>query len=88
MTWLHASLLYDPLIQPIIKGKDSSLSGRYCGIALTSCFSKVIELCVLEMYGECLLTSELEFGFKPGLSTTMCTGVLKAVISRSYHSTG
>ena len=74
----------DALIQPIIKGnnRDSSLSGIYCGIALTSCFSKVIELCVIEMYGECLLTSELQFGFKPGLSTTMCTGVLKAVVSR------
>ena len=74
----------DTLIQPIIKGnnRDSSLSGSYCGIALTSCFSKVIELCVIEMYGECLLTSELQFGFKPGLSTTMCTGVLKAVVSR------
>ena len=33
-------------------------------------------------YGECLLTSELQFGFKSGLSTTMCTGVLKAVVSR------
>ena len=70
MTWLHARCFSDALIQPIIKGnnKDSSLSGRYRGIALTLCFSKVIELCVLEMYGECLLTSELQFGFKPGLS--------------------
>ena len=46
---------------------------------MTSCFSKVI---VIEMYGECLLTSELQFGFKPGLSPTMCTGVLKAVVSQ------
>ena len=35
------------------------------------------------MYGECLRTSELQFGFKPGLSTAMCTGVLKAVVSQS-----
>ena len=46
---------------------------------MTSCFSKVI---VIEMYGECLLTSELQFGFKPGLSPTMCTGVLKAIVSQ------
>ena len=74
----------DALVQPITKGnnKDFSQTANYRGIALTSCFSKVIELCVLEMYGECLLTSELQFGFKPGLSTTMCTGVLKAVVSR------
>ena len=43
---------------------------------------KVIEQCVIEMYGECLFTSELQFGFKPGLSPTMCTGVLKAVVSQ------
>ena len=44
-----------------------------------------IELCVLEMYGEHLLTSisELQFGFKLGLSTMMCTGVLKAIVSQS-----
>ena len=74
----------DALIQPITKGnnKDCSLSANYRGIALTSCFSKVIELCILEIYGKYLPTSELYFGFKPGLSTTMCTGVLKAVVSR------
>ena len=26
-------------------------------------------------------TSELQFGFKPGFSTTLCTGVLKNVVS-------
>ena len=51
-------------------------------IALTSCFSRLLEYCILEDYGSCLLSSHLQFGFKPGLSTTMCTGVLKAVISR------
>ena len=72
----------DALVQPITKGnnKDCSLPVNYHGIALTSCFSKVIESCILEMYGKCLLTSELQFGFKPGLFTTMCTGVLKAVV--------
>ena len=43
---------------------------------------KVIELCILELYGQHLLSSQLQFGFKPGLSTTICTGVLKAVVSR------
>ena len=28
-----------------------------------------------------MLSSHLQFGFKPGLSTTLCTGVLKATIS-------
>ena len=49
---------------------------------MAPCLSKVIELCILELYGQHLLSSQLQFGFKPGLSTTICTGVLKAVVSR------
>ena len=81
------SCFSDALIQPIPKGnnKDYSLSSNYRGIALASCFSKVIELCILELHGQRLLSSQLQFGFKPGLSTTMCTGVLKAVVSRYLH---
>ncbi len=40
------------------------------------------ELCILQACGEKLLSSQLQVGFIPGLSTTMCTGVLKAVVSR------
>ena len=64
-------------VQPIPKGgEDYSLS---TGIALASCLSKVIELCIL---GQHLLSSQPQFGFKPGLSTTICTGILKAVVSQ------
>jgi len=74
----------DAVIIPIPKGgnTDLSQSSNYRGIALASCFSKLLEYCILEDYGSCLLSSHLQFGFKPGLSTSMCTGVLKAVISR------
>ena len=74
----------DAVIISIPKGGNMDLlqSSNYRGIALTSCFSKLLEYCILEDYGSCLLSSHLQFGFKPGLSTTMCTGVLKAVISR------
>ena len=44
----------------------------------TSCIKHIIILLLL-------LSSQLQFGFKPGLSTTMCTGVLKAVVSRYLH---
>ena len=55
------SCFSDVLIKPIPKGnnKDYSLSSNYHGIALASCFSKVIELCNLELHGEHLLSSHL-----------------------------
>ena len=70
----------DAVIIPIPKGgnTDLSQSSNYRGIALASCFSKLLEYCILEDFGSCFLSSHLQFGFKPGLSTTMCTGVLKA----------
>ena len=65
---------------PMDGNMDLSQSSNYRGIALASCFSKLLEYCILEDFGSCLLSSHLEFVFKPGLSTTMCTGVLKAAI--------
>ena len=75
----------DAVIIPIPKGgnTDLSQSSNFRGIALASSFSKLLEYCILEDFGSCLLSSHLQFGFKPGLSTTMCTGVLKAAISCS-----
>ena len=57
-------LISDAIVQPIRKGgnKDCSLSVNYRGIALASCLSKVIELCILELYGQHLLSSQLQFG--------------------------
>ena len=59
---------------------------RDCGdsyrpIALASTLSKILEWCILLKFNNYLQTSELQFGFKPGLSTTFCTGVLKGVVS-------
>ena len=68
---------------PMSGNTDLSQSSNYRGIALASCFSKLLEYCILEDFGSCFLSSHLWFDFKPGLSTTMCTGVLKAC---SYFS--
>ena len=38
-------------------------------------------MCILLKYGDSF-TSPLRFGFKPGLSADMCTGLIKNVISR------
>ena len=61
----------DAIVQPILKGAG--------GIALASPFSKLMEWCIILMYGEYLISSNLQFGFKKGLSTSMCTGLLKIV---------
>ena len=73
----------DVTIQPIPKGsKDPSVSSNYHGIALASSLSKVLEWSILLSWSQFFSTSELQFGFKSGFSTTLCTGVMKAVINR------
>jgi len=48
-------------------------------VSLASPFSKLIEWRIILMYGEYLISSNLQFGFKKGLSTSMCAGLLKIV---------
>ena len=67
--------LRDCVLTPIPKSnKDISQSQNYRGIALAS-----------SKYSSFLCTSHLQFGFKPGSSTTLCTGVLKNVVARYIH---
>ena len=66
--------------------KDSSCSSNYRGIAIASTLSKVLERVILhKKYSDFLCSSDLQFGFKPGYSTTLCTGVLKTTISRYLY---
>ena len=57
-------------------------SDNYRPIALAPTLSKVLEWCILLIYGDSFSTSPLQFGFKPGMSADMCTGLIKNVISR------
>ena len=68
------------IIIPVEKGAtlDSSKSDNYRGITLSSNLSKLFEMCLLELYGSYLLTSDLQFGFKKGLG---CSHALLAVRS-------
>ena len=76
-------LLRDCILQLIPKpGKDPTYSDNYRPIALAPTLSKVLEWCILFQYGDSFSTSPLQFGFKPGLSADMCTGLIKSVISR------
>lgn len=81
-------LLRDCVVLPIPKPfKDPSKSDNYRPIALASNLSKVFERCILCIYHTHLITTDLQFGFKSGTSTGLCTGVLKNVVS-SYLQCG
>ena len=78
-----SSILKDVTIQPIPKGsKGPSLSESYRGIALASSLSKVLEWSILLSWSEYFTTNDLQFGFKSGCSTTLCTAIMKTVINR------
>ena len=73
-------------MQPILKpGKDSSLSDNYRSIVLTPILSKVFEWCILIQFHASFVTSSLQFGFKPGVSSNLCTGLIKIVTDSFCH---
>ena len=77
------SLLTVSTIIPIPKGNQVNLSesANYRAITLSSILCKIIDLIVINRYGECLNTSVNQFGFKPKGSTSMCTMLVKETIS-------
>ena len=82
----HGTVPEDMSLSTVIlipKGRNCSLvdSTNYRGIALSSIFGKLFDLIMLSRNSDKLLTSDLQFGFKAKRSTSMCTMVLKEVIS-------
>ena len=78
--------LRDCVLQPILKpGKDPSDSDNYRPIALAPTLSKIFEWSILIDNRSVFATSTLQFGFKQGFSTQLCTGLIKNVIAR-YNS--
>ena len=72
--------LRDCILKPILKpGKDPSNSDSYRPIALAPTLSKLFEWCILIEHKPAFATSSLQFGFKQGLSTDLCTGLTKNV---------
>ena len=70
------------LLLPLIKNKNGALDDKsnYRAIALSTTLSKVLELILVERLQPFLNTSDAQFGFKPGHSTTLATFVLKETI--------
>ena len=67
----------------IPKDKSISLSKstNYRGISLFNSINKLFDYVIIDLCGDTLLTSEMQFGFKPKHSTTLCTTVLKEIIN-------
>ena len=67
---------------PIPKDKNKSLcsASNYRAIALSSIFSKILDWIILLKEEHSLCSSELQFGFKKGLSTTQCTFSMLEII--------
>ena len=70
-------LLFSNIIS-ISKNMRSSLcsSSNYREISLCSSICKVLDMAIMEQFGKYLCTSDWQFGFKPGISTTMCRALL------------
>ena len=73
---------------PISKGKNCCLndSNNYRGICLSSIICKIIDLIILGRYLDKLSSSQLQFGFKSGCSTNMCTLLVKETVNYYTHN--
>ena len=70
-------------IVPIPKGRWANLasSSNYRAITISSLLGKVIDLIILEKESDNLCTNESQFSYKEGLSTTLCTAMVKETVS-------
>ena len=71
---------------PLPKGRwNLNNSNNYRAITISSLFGKVLDNLILEMEAEHLLTNDLQFSFKPGSSTTICSTMVRETISYFVH---
>ena len=59
---------------------------NYRGIALFNCICKLYDNVTLFLYGNYLSTSDMQFGYKKGHSTTMCTFIYKEMINQYINN--
>lgn len=72
------------VIIPILKkkGLDPRKSAHYRPIALASVISKIVELVLLQRFGDNLATSDNQFGYKRGIGTELAIYTVKQI---SHH---
>ena len=67
---------------PIPKSKSQlSCSSNYRAITLSSIIGKIVDLVILMKESKSLMSCDLQFGFKQGVSTTQCTFIVNEVVS-------
>jgi hypothetical protein len=73
---------------PIPKDKNLNYSdsANYRGNALSSVFGKIFDAYRLIRYDNLLSSSNLQFGFKAGYSTSMCSMILKETLEHYRHN--
>ena len=83
-TAVYATEYSFPSIQ---KGSnEATLSQNYRPIALASSLSKVLERLIISKYETFFHSNALQFGFKRGHSTSLCTATVKNVASHYMHN--
>ena len=55
-------------------------------IALFNCICKVYDNATSFLYGNYLSTADMQFGYKKGHSTTMCTLIYKEIINQYINN--
>ena len=63
-----------------------SNSDNYRGISLFNSINKLFDHVILYLYKDQLQSSDMQFGYKKGHSTTLCTLVYKEVISHYVNN--
>ena len=84
----HPELMLRSTIASIPKDAKGNLctDSNYRGIALMSSIAKLFDIVMLMRNKDCLMTSQLQFAFKPNLGTTMCSLVVKEVLNYYIHN--
>ena len=93
----HLSLLFSAMLShgcspdgmllgtmvPLPKGRfnDSSNSNNFRALTISSLLGKILDNIILNIESDNLLTNDLQFSFKSGSSTTMCTTMIRETIS-------
>jgi hypothetical protein len=60
---------------------DMCSDTNYRGIAMMSSVAKLFDIVILMRNTEALVTSDMQFAFKPKLGTTMCTLIIKEIVT-------
>ena len=78
----YPSELLKSTIVSIPKDKTASLckSENYRGISMFNSIHKLFDYVIIDLCGNTLCTSDMQYGFKNNHSTNMCTLILKEVV--------